>query len=375
MNNNIIEDLTELSGFNLYFLSKFDDEKLNNLCQLNNKINSYCNNDRLWDFKIDTIFPDFPILRSYNNNKKILYFILKKLNLEDIVRFSLDMCNIEILDWIMKQSDNLGKKFGSFFISIKFDNCIGKGHKNFEQFAIKNGIPLNYTKIANNATYHKNFSLLEELANDDIYPEDIALEEAMIYGHLDAVEWLYKYVPDIFDDKLILDCLHIVCKEGHINILIFFGDLDYYPDISCANQAAKYGQIQILDWLYKHNIYPDLNGRDKAILNLQDISLDWMFIKLGYSRKNDNIIVDPIKLINDSIIYNQYKDTKRLFSMGYRPDEKVIDLAVEEEAIEALNFLAENNIYPTKTAVNEAAINGNYKMLEWFLRRNIYPTI
>ena len=63
---------------------------------------------------------------------------------------------------------------------------------------------------------------------------------------------------------------------------------------------------------------------------------------------------------------------QRFFDMGYRPDEDVIDIAVEELTVKSLDFLAENNIYLTKISVNQSAIDGNYwiNVIMVFMKRH-----
>lgn len=267
------------------FLLQLDDDKLNTVCQLDKTIRSYCNSNHLWKLKIEQIYPDIPIPITYKDNLKIFYYFLKYLSLNDLVKLATDIDDIQLLDWIWQQNSGYKNEEANFYFIRSMGNLpateyfnlnIGKGHSDLEEWALEHDILLNYTSIANAAAYYSNFELLNELAKQEIYPDDRAWEAAVVEGHLDTIKWLYNHK---IDPRIEYEEMLYALASGNFSDAIkwFITELKIEPTIDLVNLIAAYGTPDMLQWLAdKKRLYPDFEGYIMAITHFNHENVKWI---------------------------------------------------------------------------------------------------
>lgn len=185
----------------------------------------------------------------------------------------------------------------------------------------------------------------------------LLMYQSIVYGHLDILKWLLEkhighnrpFKKLSYNEGAIQAVFEFIAIEfGQIHILEWLVEQGLTLDSVLADKAAEYGQIAILDWLAAKSIVPDTSDQalfEQIIGNGKIASLEW------------------------------------LKQHGVQYDSDIADIAVREDQLPVLKWLAERNVYPSQKgfwltiSVSPYSYGVtdifNEEILEWILDMNI----
>lgn len=108
-------------------------------------------------------------------------------------------------------------------------------------------------ELANIALFHNLVSVLEFLKGHYILPSLAIVFEAVQYGNLDALKWLYENAKIQFDS----DLADIAAEHGQLETLKWLHSIGVYPSKYGLAHAASLNQLGVLKWaVSKFNMTP-----------------------------------------------------------------------------------------------------------------------
>jgi hypothetical protein len=226
---------TKIKDVNIKILLELDDYELNKICQANKYINTLCNDDYFWKFKLDqlvgmTLFP----IDLRNKGKEIYTNFKNFLDKQKIIEFPYD----EYSDLLSKLEQD------------KFDYL--------SNWATKN----NYPSVLNLLIQLKHFPHLEYI------------NLAALKGNIEVLNVLGNYIKKL--------------SPSNNPVMLKYLSKDIFPNVKGANLANLNKQYEVLDLLKEFNIHPDYNY-DDLVQYADDMYFKFRDDELLLAVKNFNI--------------------------------------------------------------------------------------
>ena len=210
---------TRVKDVDVKILLDLNDYELNKICQTNKYINTLCNDDYFWKFKLDKLISMELFPTDLRNKGKEIYINFKK-----------------------------------YFDEKKAHSCIP-----FTEEA-------KFIYIANWATVNNYPSVLDLLIKLKHFPGQSRVNMAALKGNIEVLNVLKNYIKK-------------TSPSNHPAMLKYLSK-DIFPNVKGANLANLNKQQEVLDLLKEFNIHPDHNYidlkkyADDALKNKDDELLD-----------------------------------------------------------------------------------------------------
>lgn len=178
------------------------------------------------------------------------------------------------------------------------------------------------------------------------------------YGRIDILDWLSKY--NIFPKTI--DLLYAI-QNNRFQLVQWAVAHGIYPDQSGINAIVYTNNFDMLDWFLEHNMIPNSCASDIAVINDNIPMLRWLI---------DHDIKPHANIIHKVLNRTDTTMLEFLWIHGIRPTQDDIN---ETSTVQCLTWLEQHGMLPDARAANIALHKGEWDILEWMLKRNIYPTI
>jgi hypothetical protein len=412
------QGLSELPEINELILLQVDGgyESIMNMCKTEKKYTAICASKYFWSRKVDRDF--VAEVSSYKPANITYRQQYKDLNEADIQweqgpyrrdRLLIDNTiagRVDILEFLyIKASTHLTDEWNvvptinEFWIAVKY------GHIHVLDWMKKKDImPANITddylgaqsnqwvdslgdlwfppSLGYMATMSGHLDVLKWFAQNDLYPDAEAADGAAYRGRIDILEWFVEN-----DIMLTAENALMAVKGGQVKVLQWFYDRDIRVtndmiDEELHDIAAKH-HVDMLKWLQHHGI--DISTKlsyDYEVVQGIAESLDLKLLDIlregGYFTGEESYLVDIYReaaekgnrdIVNWIFTHFDPHDIERT----QNEFNNLGDEAAKLKDFATLDILDTYGIYPTQTQVNIIAAKGDFDMLEWLAKRNIFP--
>jgi hypothetical protein len=194
---------TKIRDIDIKILLDLDDYDLNKVCRTNKYVNSLCNDDYFWKFKLDNLIGMDLFPTNLRNQGKEIYQDIKK--------------NQKYIDITSDLSINLGEKL---------------------QYIANWAIINNYPSIIDSLLTAK---LVNHINQDD-------MDESAFRGNIEVLNVLADHIRR--------------SSSSNNPAMLKYLSKGLFPNVKGANLAALNNQYDVLDLLKKFNIHPDYNYTD-----------------------------------------------------------------------------------------------------------------
>jgi hypothetical protein len=212
---------------------------------------------------------------------------------------------------------------------------------------------------ANTYAESGNIERLIPLIQNNIYPDQDAVNRAAENDHLGMLRFLAQQNPPMLPD---ITGANNAAAEGNITILNFLAHQNppILPNSIGATYAYNNGFYNIIDWLETRNppILPNVQN-ERLSFDLGSPQSNRNEHSLSQSNQNESIPLEFAERLNGNISHGTTE-------------------AARNGDLPFLRWVAENRqIYPTVTELNDAAYEGHLNILEWAASLNppIFPDV
>jgi len=213
---------TKIKDVDIKILLDLNDYELNKICRTNKYINTLCNDDYFWKFKLDKLVSMELFPTDLRNKGKEIYINFKDFfNRQKILGFQLN-------------------KYNDLLSSQERDK---------------------FKYIANWATINNYLSVLNKLIQLKHFPDQDSINLAAFKGNIEVLNILRNYIKK-------------TSPSNHPSMLKFLSK-GIFPNVKGANLAYFNEQHEVLDLLKEFNINPDYDYTSFELA--QDISSAFIF--------------------------------------------------------------------------------------------------
>jgi hypothetical protein len=222
-----------------------------------------------------------------------------------------------------------------------------------------------------------------------VLPDPIAIKSSIVLKKPNLFKWLCfnEIMPDEKDVESLIN-------SNWIDMLEFLDSINFLFTQSDVNYAAKHAKLNILIWFSEMDLYPNHEVFDDLNTNKHLPIIKWMLqlenpIVLT-SKMADNACgehsIEMIKFLAEHKVYPTPKGLHEfihefdeeilnfLWEVGVKMDIDDCELAIIDECLETSEWLFEHKIFPTQQFVDEVAEGDNISLLEFLAEHDILPS-
>lgn len=353
---NYLEIISKDILYEILFKINLDD--IINLCITNKNLNEkICENQEFWNGKLNREFSK-SLKYLENENPKDFYRLLLEIhNMEYMTGDAIRDNNLKILKYMDEMEIDIPSQHDIYYAMElnKIEILQWIREKNFD-------LPIEYALI--NAIRNKNMKILKWLNENNL----IVINDNIIIELENKI--LINNDHNIFDS----DILDFFVKnnlytpnQNTANFMAFHGNLKFLkwmkknnlplPNQEGANNAASNGHLDILEWLKENNLpLPDQNGANMVAENGHLKILEFLK-RLNREQLNHNAI---------------QSSTRNTVNNLPLPNQTGANLAAKHGQLYILNWLKINNLpLSDQDGANLAAKHGQLHILNWLKINNL----
>ena len=159
--------------------------------------------------------------------------------------------------------------------------------------------------------------------------------------------------------------ISLAIKENNIEILELLATKGIFPNQFSVNRVASDGKLDILKWLSTKDIFPDRYIMDLHTNFDKLDALKWL--------ATNGIFVPDQQSANTAAIYCKLDILKWLAGKGILPDQKTLNITINDGNRNLVQWLVNNNILPDQESINLIAYYGWLDILKFLAPKGIFP--
>jgi len=318
-----MEEFTGIPEVDFSIMLQLNLRSLKNICRTNRYLNSLCQSDYFWKKKIQqdlgqNIVQMKPFGESYRDQYRYIIITGAETAAAD--------GRMDALIWM--------ERYGDRYIGTETANAAASnGHLNVLQWLSSMGIfPVEdvVEDAPNNIVNWYSIVKAIQTGDSDMFENIIAdVSIANLAAHYNRLEILD--LLNVLPDQVAADNAMINENE---EVLEWLAERGVFPSQVMVNVMAMRGNIAMLDWLEGYGILPNEEGVIEALRAGQRRSLKWLVDRDIPTAESANMMISDRNIM--MLLW--------LKDHGILPDERGVDIALEQNDKHILKFLEENDL-------------------------------
>jgi len=394
--------LTGVEAADIKILQYLDLPTLEFICQHIPYVHSICQQDRLWEAKLLSLYPDFPPTPDYLSRD--VYRRLARDGIRGLWNWAIRRHVNNVLEWIARRyvADPIAGFEGFYPPGTKrvwtFNYNDAERQAEDEPqpvdspdmlawFLASDAIQAGYVNVVDiinvspdaygigdgpysldDATANGHLDVLKLVASKfGKYPSEAAVQLATENNHLDVLKWLN-------DNGLPPDntTAHTAAKYGYTEILQWLRQIGLPLSSNVADTAAELGKIETFRWLLSVGVLPSQSGVIWAISRQGHLDI---LQELDQAGVLQNVIGSELnELIAETLLVERAGNTARwlMNKFGVQLNPEIIDFLLSQDTFIAGPY-AQSTLKLTTEEANDAAGKELLHVLEWLYEKGVKP--